>query len=1345
MHGVSYHRPVRTYPEPLPNADITIAPPPMVQGNSGRLSWLTYLLPVIGSFGSVAFVFVYHNRMMTFIMGGIALLSVLSGLMMWFQQSWTIRRTRKSNWDKYTSYLREQDEYLTEIAQRQIESSHYFHPSPSTVAELAATRCRIWERRREDEDFLSVSVGRGRVPFCCHVRVNVDTNPLIEYEPELMKQAQSLAERFQAIEGLPVVVRLTNVTTMSVTGPSAKARDFVRTLLCQVAVFHAPNDVQFMAYVPDSATAGWSWFKWLPHARRLRSPRQKDGSHAMSMMADNPEDFQRLFHLLVQPRIQQARRMAEADARGSSGGVPMPHLILVIDGYEPERFSFMAAELEELWTHAEQAQITVICMVEDNRAEPPMLKARVRVDERGKVSYEETTYGGRRDDEIQMDVVDLKTSEQIARNLAPLRLSDPTHTRDLSETVRLADLFGFPSVAKVDVEKLWSVRSEDDWLRIPIGERVNGKPLLLDIKEAAAGGMGPHGLIVGATGSGKSELMRTIVTGLAITHAPDLLNFVFVDFKGGAAFADFTDLPHCAGSITNIEQDLTLVDRMKAALYGELERRQSLLREAGNLDNLRQYHAMRLSHPEMEPLPYLLVIVDEFGELLANRPDFLDLFIAIGRIGRSIGIHLLLATQRLDEGRIRGLEGHLRYRICLRTFTPEESSAMLGTQDAYYLPPYPGVGYFKVDTSTYDLFKTALVSSRYSDSPQEEIAATAVRVITATGRYLDVGSISDGQGEDSAGHASSAIHMTDMDILIEHCRRAGESKRSSVHKVWLPPLSGTIDLSEVIAECGCGEWSGSSWKANPSFGCLRVPVGRLDMPAKQEQVPMFLDFSGIRGHLAVVGASQTGKSTFLRTLVTSFALTHSPLQAQFYVIDLGGGSLRTLVDCPHVGAVCGKSERERILRLIQQVRTVIEEREYLFREAGIEGMESFRRLRAQGRFMDFPYGDVFLLIDDIAQLQAEFDLVESALTDIVSNGLNFGVHAVITANRWADIRPKIRDNIGGRIEFRLNEVADSIISKSAQLSLPEGTAGRALTQEGLQFQVAISNSLDSEPQGDEVDTDRLSTLFGRMRAAWGGPTVPPLRMLPGKITKRQVQDIRLGSGDGVALGIEDSRLQPVYIDILTGDPHFLIFGDSGSGKSNLLRTWIHGLYAGYSPQEVQVVVVDYRRTLLDTVDGPNLYGYACTPAMVQECVGRLCRELEARIPKSAGMSLEELRRPWTWDGPHYVVMVDDYDWVVTPMGNPLAPLTDYLLPGRDIGFHLVIARRVGGASRSAFEPVLQRLHEMGTPGLILSGDPQEGPLIGNQRASALPPGRGYWVRRNHKTVQMQIFLAESNE
>ena len=225
---------------------------------------------------------------------------------------------------------------------------------------------------------------------------------------------------------------------------------------------------------------------------------------------------------------------------------------------------------------------------------------------------------------------------------------------------------------------------------MPIGQDATGQPVELDLKESAEGGMGPHGLVVGATGSGKSELLRTLVLGLALTHSAEDLNFVLVDFKGGATFGGLDRLPHTSAVITNLADELPLVDRMRDALQGEIVRRQELLRAAGNYASLRDYAAARRSDPgaaELPPVPSLFVVLDEFSELLAAKPELIDLFVMIGRVGRSLGVHLLLASQRLEEGRLRGLDTQLSYRIGLRTFSPQESRIVLGVPDAYELPP----------------------------------------------------------------------------------------------------------------------------------------------------------------------------------------------------------------------------------------------------------------------------------------------------------------------------------------------------------------------------------------------------------------------------------------------------------------------------------------------------------------------------------------------------------------------------------------------------------------------------------------------------------------------------------
>ncbi|HZC77293.1 MAG TPA: FtsK/SpoIIIE domain-containing protein, partial [Ktedonobacterales bacterium] len=688
---------------------------------------------------------------------------------------------------------------------------------------------------------------------------------------------------------------------------------------------------------------------------------------------------------------------------------PLPHFVVVLDGYTPRGPLGRLPALATLLQAGSELGVTVLCLASRRGEEPPVLQARLEWAGAEWITYEETGFGGRRIEGVLPDQVDSVHSLALARELAPLRLgSEAGGERDLAQDVRLVQLVGLASPDEVDPATEWRPRLQEALLRVPIGIGTDGAPLLLDIKEAAEGGMGPHGLLIGATGSGKSELLRTIVTSMAMGHDPEVVSFLLADFKGGASFADLAGLPHTAGMITNIESDLTLVDRMRASLFGEQERRQKLLRQAGNLDNIQQYWATRRLTPALDPMPHLLIVVDEFAELLTMRPDFLDLFVAIGRVGRSLGMHLLLATQRLGEGRIQGLEGHLRYRICLRTFSAAESSAVIGTPDAFYLPSIPGLGYFKVDSSVYRQFKTATVSSPYrAVLPADGAAALTVRHFTESGQLVPTSTaLEEHQVPGARAVAPFDELSTDMDVVIARLRAgqwgnaaAGQRGGSRVHQVCLPPLPAVVSLETVLGRGGFRS-DGSGWAQQSPFGSLRVPLGLLDVPAEQRQDPLVLDFAGAGGHVALVGAPQSGKSLFLQTLVLSLALTHSPRDVQIYCVDLGGGGLHRLADVPHVGAVCGKLEREKLRRLLRHVRGVIEEREVLFRQHGVDSIEDYRAQRRTGAYADQPYGDVFLVVDDLGQLLGEIEQAEGELAEIVASGLTYGVHLVLTARRW---------------------------------------------------------------------------------------------------------------------------------------------------------------------------------------------------------------------------------------------------------------------------------------------------------------------------------------------------------
>jgi S-DNA-T family DNA segregation ATPase FtsK/SpoIIIE len=941
--------------------------------------------------------------------------------------------------------------------------------------------------------------------------------------------------------------------------------------------------------------------------------------------------------------------------------------------------------------------------------------------------------------------------------------------QDLSQDVPLLNLMGIPDANQVDAAQTWLPRSRQALLNVPIGIRADGSPLFIDFKEAADKGMGPHGLIIGATGSGKSELLRTLVVSLAITHDPQTLNFVLIDFKGGASFADFEALPHVSGVITNLEGDLTQVDRVYRSLLGEQLRRQRLLHAAGNLDNIKQYQAKWQLEPSMEPMASLLIIADEFTELIVNQPEFLDLFITIGRIGRSLGMYLLFATQRLEEGRIRGLEGHLRYRICLRTFSASESKTVLGTSDAYYLPSAPGVGYFKVDADLYLMFKTALISVPYVPAQEQLDLRTKIRTFTDAGKLVKHpvgvggGAVHGGglgRPEEALGRpeAPSDLH-TEMDVVIERLVHSSlKLTHQPAHQVWLPPLPKQLPLSAILPQSPHLHLDGRNWSKQPPFGCLCTPIGLLDNPQEQTQEPYLLDFSSAGGHLALVGAPQTGKSTFLRMLVTSFLLTHTPNTVQIYCIDLGGGLLRVFEGAPHVGSVCGKAERDKIRRTVRQMRKVLEDREYLFREHGIDSMTTFRTRRENGEFADFPFGDVFLIIDNFGLFMQEFDVLDDDLIVLAATGLTYGVHLVLAANRWAEIRVKVRDNIGTRLELRVNDPMDSEFGKAAASSIPVGVLGRGLNKDKLSFQVALP-IVDADFPHIDIDLPRVGTPTGanwteaspvpteelvqRVRQHWDGPPAPPVLMLPFLVQGSAMPTPHAGEKQsGIPLGLEEFRLEPVFIDLIAQAPHFLILGDTECGKTSLLRTWMRGIERHYKPEEVSFAIIDSRKTLLDFADSRHLVTYAYNSETLTACVGATKATLKTRVTTDKNAPLASLLTTKRWTGRHLFLFIDDYDSLGTTSSGPLSPLIEYLTIGSDIGFHIVVARRVGGMSRSAFEPLMQRLREMSTPALIMSGDPQEGKIMHNQAAALLPPGRGYLVRRNQPSTLIQVVYTE---
>ncbi|WP_423132897.1 type VII secretion protein EccCb [Gordonia malaquae] len=790
--------------------------------------------------------------------------------------------------------------------------------------------------------------------------------------------------------------------------------------------------------------------------------------------------------------------------------------------------------------------------------------------------------------------------------------------------------------------------------------------------------------------SGKSELLRTLVLGLIATHSPDELNLVLVDFKGGATFLGL-DSHHVAAVITNLEAELELVDRMADALSGELHRRQELLRAAGNFANVTEYEKARLGGADLPPLPALVVVVDEFSELLAQKPDFVELFVAIGRLGRSLHIHLLLASQRLEEGRLRGLDSHLSYRIGLKTFSASESRTVLGVPDAYHLPSEPGAAYLKCDSATPIRFRTSYVSGVYRP-PAAAVDSTAhtsgsVTVLRAD-TVVELPAVDETADEDVDGPSV-------LETLVG--RIAGHG--SDPHRVWLPPLESSVSVDDVPAV---------------PHEMLTASIGVVDRPYDQRRDPLRVDLSRGAGHVAIVGGPQSGKSTALRTLICSLARGHSPRQTTFYCLDFGGGGLTALADLPHVGGVAPRNRRDAVRRTVSEVMGVRTAREITFADAGIDSMSAYRARCAAGDHPDDRYGDVFLVVDGYGVLRNEFEELDEQIADLVARGLSYGVHVVVTAGRWAEIRPAVKDLIGTRIELKLGDALDSEMDRRAAAKVPTGKPGRGITADGLHMLIA------------------LPSVVG----VTGGEPAPAVRTLT---THLSPDDLTVPDGlsaGQVALGLAESDLEPYLVDF-TREPHLLVFGDAECGKTATLRVLIDGIVATAGPAQAKVVLVDFRRSLLSAVDDDHLGGYASSLQTAGPMMAELAAHLAGRLPGD-DVTTDQLRERSWWSGPDVYLVIDDYDLVATASGNPLAPLADLLGHARDIGLRVILARRSGGIGRALFDPFINRMRDLSCDVFMMAGDPDEGYIVGRHRMQRFGVGRGEYVSRSRQADTVQV-------
>jgi S-DNA-T family DNA segregation ATPase FtsK/SpoIIIE len=1297
----------------MPSGELSLQEPPVLpEAPTGNLGMLLMYMPMAIGSSVTILLFVSPSKPGLGLMAA-GLMAMTSMTMVFGQVGRTTserkRRLRGERRD-YLRYLAQNRKKVRAVAVAQRESLAWQHPDPAGLWSVAMSS-RLWERRPTHPDFAEVRIGTGPQKLAMTMSP-MQTKPVEDLEPLCARALRRFIRAYTTVNDLPAAVFLRGFAQVRLRGDEAAGRELIRAMLGHLVVLHSPDELRIAVCAAGEHAAEWDWVKWLPHNQHGT---RQDGAGPARLHADGIDSLDALLAI-------------EMDDRGrfEPGATPTldePYVVIVVDGVDVPAESRLAGT---------GYRNSIVVNVSSGLSMTPgrsTLRLEVTSESMEMVRLDR---GG---EEIRTplgrpDQLSVPRATALARTISPFRLGATAEVAEPMLTdFDLGTLLGVGDLHTLDPSKVWPRAEGPDRLRVPIGIAEDGSRVELDIKESAQDGMGPHGLLIGATGSGKSELLRTLVLAMAITHSSEVLNFVLVDFKGGATFLGLDDLPHTSAVITNLADEAPLVQRMQDALQGEMMRRQELLRRAGNYSSLRDYEAARANGVLLDPLPTLFVVVDEFSELLASHPDFSELFVMIGRLGRSLGVHLLLASQRIDDGRMHKLESHLSYRIGLRTFSAMESRSVIGVPDAYQLPNAPGNGYIRTDVATLVRFKAAYVSGRYrrrtAQQRQEEVRR---QVVPFSAAHVEAPAITSELEPvpQAAGTPEEENVSTLLQVAVDRLRDAGPP----AHQVWLPPLSAPPTLDQILPPLVPDPEYGLSPATWPGRGGLVVPVAVVDKPFDQIRDLMMVDLSGVGGHVGIAGASQSGKSTLLRTLIAALAVTHTPAETQFYCVDLGGGTLSTLNGFPHVGGIAGRMDRERVSRTIAEVQAILAHRERLFAEHEIENMAAYRALRRDGHFADDPHGDVFLVIDGWASLRSDFEEHDAPIRQLAARGLTYGIHLMLASARWSDIPSALRDQLGTRLELRLGDSIDSMIDMRAAARIPRAP-GSGLTMDKMHFLAAVPR-IDGRSRTEDL-ASATRALADTVADNWDGPAAPPVRMLPAILPAD-----RLPAPQGrmrVALGWGETDLAPVWHDFDT-QPHLTVLGDTGSGKTGVLRLIADAIPHAYAPGEAEVLLIDSRRALLEALPEQYRLGFAFSSSAATEHIETLATRLRTRMPGADITPAQLARRDW-WTGPDVYVLIDDYDLLTGPMGGPLNPLIDLLPQAGDIGLHVILARSAAGSGRLSMEAAVRRLQESNTPDLVLSCPPTEMPLLNGMRPRPFPPGRGLVVTRRSAT-QLQV-------
>jgi len=1228
----------------IAGGELEVSAPP--QGASKpTISWLSVILPpLVMVASSVAMALMMRNTGWGYMVLMLSMtgVSVVISVVNYLSQIKKFKADEKKRVTAYRGYIEKLRNDLEERREQQKKLLNDHDPGLfECIRRVEYLDRRLWERTPADPDFLSLRLGKGSVPFETTIKIPREEFSL-EEDP-LKQEPEKLREQFRTVGDVPIRISLRDNNRIGVIGDRGKMIRMAQCLAVQIATHHSYDEVKIVCIFPAGEADAWEWMRWLPHTwddgRQVRFiAREKMATHG-------------IFSALAE--VLKGRENARRQSCENSPSDALPHLVFFI----ADPGLVQNEQLMHFLINADSG-LGISSLFFFNRLDklPKSCDTLIEALPEGGAFYGRDSAGSKT--HFDSDDGEPHEFEMFARRMAPVRGRELASAASIPKKVTFLEMFGAPSVQDLDALDRWKRAKPHRNLAVSIGRLAGHDNIALDIHEKAHG---PHGLVAGTVGSGKSELLQSIILSLAVNFHPHDVNFVIIDYKGGGMANCFTGLPHVVGAITNLSS--SEISRAMVSIKSEMKRRQTLFARY-DLNSINGYIRLFKQRKAKIPLPHLIIVVDEFAELKADQPDFMRELVSAARLGRSLGLHLILATQKPAGVVDDQIWSNSRFKLCLKVQDDSDSREVLKRPDAANIQ-VTGRCFLQVgNDERFEQFQSAWSGAEYHAGGAAPKRGE-VHVVNLDGSR---------RKEVTSATVFVPEKMTELKAVVNHlAETARHNNIQALDGPWLAPLPERLSLRELSGN-GAG-WDGNEWRSNPAWMC--PVVGMADDPANQKQFPLGLDL-GSEGHLAVYGAPGTGKTIFLQTVATSLVLAHSPHEVSLYVLDFGGRTMGLFADLPHVGGVVFPEDSEKLDKLMKFLLKEMEQRKRSFSDIGVSSIEAFRKVS------DERISAMVVLIDNYSAMTELYQDVEEFLVPISREGGNYGIHLVMTANSTNAIRFRVSQNIRAAVALQMADRGDylSIVGRTNGLE-PGNSRGRGLIRSNppLEFQTA----LPADAENEAAMAVAMRTIFKDMASQWHGRRAKPIPVMPETLTVTalldcdEVRDLTTAGKKAVPFGLATEDMAPVWFD-MEDTLCFLVSGTMGSGKTSFLRAVTRILHRQPPSENLQVYVVDSpEMSLASLATAFPLAGYISDSerfaSLMRETVEELnIRKKDLNKQKRSGEAGVSESEYIAAKYPLKIILVDNLSQFIGMIDDPSKDSFERIVRhGKGLGVHIIIS------------------------------------------------------------------------